>query len=1052
MVLIPKNLLGHYKPNFSNNTLSLLNEVDAYHHIQSNDYTKKVTQEIQHRFKNGLVNGFSGDEKKPYNKAKSQGFESVTFSIRSPRKKGSKVEHTNIINLDIDENTFQELTDFRKLIHDGKVEFARACAYSVSGVYNGSMWMNVWCDITSANYSEHKELFKLLGLTSASSKSKIAEELHIAYNDLLKYELSAFDINFSRRSHVQPRYLSHDADVYVDLNAKKFTLEELYDFKLKSEKQKREIQRKQIENGTPSILGDWVSICDYFATEKINEAKEDVSPLGRMYCFHFGCRANLLGIEKSVLIEHIKEKFAENGKAFTDYYQEQLLSPYKSYKDSFGISAKLLHKIDEVLISLNDDERLNDKAEELDALLQKHGKIELIANCGIGKNYASVHGIAEHYKERTQEKTVIVVSNNQKAKKDACQYELPYLTGERLNEAIAEGHDIWKEFADSDVIVCNQNQFPKLALYIESRGEKCLAILDEAQTIPQAYKEGTSKKLLAAVNRTAREIIVMTGTPKDYFQELGFERVRVLSKHAEINIVVRERQKNWLLDLGQVYQDYQDQDKMLLVKYNNKKALGSAKEYLIKKFGLKDENVLVIHSDISKNDRAKFEDKLNNDKLNSFAEYVKVVLCTSAINEGIDIYSEREIILVNFERTGLFAPDELVQFADRWRVKDEVKTLICYFSVIDQKERGFNTYIPGVMFEELYSLYKNVCKGLNDTLSKSPNYSHKALISLKNRFSDECKYIYFDDNLMCYYPDAIAIMIEIENTWLSKCTCTEGMKYIKDNFNYFNIKFDKLSYEFDESEKALAQEVEQNEKINRKKAKDIYASLYNTDKNILFQAILRACEDADVKKHIEKSITYGHQAQELIDKFPELFNKYISIGKQLVKRDAQLKYFLLEDEEVDVLVLNNNSIRSEQGFNDIHTGIKLHTLLMLLDYSQANPEHKIMTREQEKEAHRLNNFVESYPMNEYFTQDEIVKLVQTHYRRNGKMFKVTKQNAMCLVKAFFKLEHTRFGGQKKIYTYSAIEKKGMNDFLMELGLKDTSLIMERIEENLRALL
>ena len=153
-----------------------------------------------------------------------------------------------------------------------------------------------------------------------------------------------------------------------------------------------------------------------------------------------------------------------------------------------------------------------------------------------------------------------------------------------------------------------------------------------------------------------------------------------------------------------------------------------------------------------------------------------------------------------------------------------------------------------------------------------------------------------------------------------------------------------------------------------------------------------------------------------------------------------------------MLVMNDNSIRSEQGFNDVYTGLKLHILLMLLDHTQAHPEKRIMTREQEREANRLNNFIEAYPMNELFTQDEIMKLVQTHYRRNGKQFRLTKQNAMCLVKAFFKLESQRFGGQKKVMRYSAIEKKGMCDFLKEFGIKNTSLIMERIEENINALL
>ena len=229
------------------------------------------------------------------------------------------------------------------------------------------MWLNVWCDITSANYTEHKELFKLLRLSSKSSSDDIALALHGAYAELLKFQLSKLGINAgaSAKTLKQPRYLSHDPNIYINLNAKKFTLDELLEFKRSTENKKRSIERNRIEKKDYSITGDWISICDWFAQTKLE--KQDAFENKRMYCFYFGCQANKIGVSQEQVLSHIAEKFAKHDETFTNEYKEQVLSAYASYPDEHGTSAKLLHTIDEIQIKLSAGERLNDKAQGIAA-------------------------------------------------------------------------------------------------------------------------------------------------------------------------------------------------------------------------------------------------------------------------------------------------------------------------------------------------------------------------------------------------------------------------------------------------------------------------------------------------------------------------------------------------------------------------------------------------------------------------------------------------------------------------------------------------------------
>lgn len=1026
--------VGLYLPNFKSNHNPLIDELEAYRIIQTENIDSTI--HIQEKFKKELSADWEGYDKSEYKKLKEQSFQSVTFSLSSPRFRNTKnIRHTNLINLDLDEEDKQTLDAFREKIRNNEVDFARACALSVSGVHSGAFWMNVKCEITQANYADNKELFDLLQLSSGSDEKKVIDRLHKEYNNFLQSELSKYGISFHRRSYTQPRFLSNDSNCYVNINARVITLDELLHFVKSNEKRKRNIERKQVATKQVAPIGDWIGMCEYFANEK-----QDHKEGNRMFCFRFGFKANRLGIKQEQVIAYL-EKALES--VWCEEYKEQALSAYSTYEDQNEKDKKLLHKIDSIQINLKEDERVSDKSEEIDKLLQKHKKIELIADCGIGKNYAFINHISKLYYERTGQKTVMVLSLNLKVYGDAKEYNVPYLTSESLKQ----GESIWEEIDNSHLVLCNQNQFARLAYYLTGRNEKCLTVIDEVQTLTKAYRQSTSKKLLSAIDSVQDEICVMTGTPKPYFHSLGFTRVKVNSYKDTTTVIVRQFDKNWIHSLGDLVEDYNPKETIILAKYDSIPKLYTAKDFLLKSKGLKDEEVVIIHSGQSKDERANFEDRLYSDKRNSFAENVRVVLCTSAMNEGISIHSTREIIPVVFNRTGFFEIDDFLQFLDRDRKRGNSKNPItkkafCYFPHIDHAPRGFNSFMPAYQFEEQLSLYNDLCKVMNKQFNQNPCYSERAITSLQNTFSDEQKLIYYDVIEKSYKPDVIGLMVLTEKQWMNRCTCNEGFEHIVNNYNHIEVKFDNLSHEIDEVESEMLEALEENEKLTRAKAKEVYLDLYQKDKELLFQAILRACDSLG----IEKLASHSKQAKELTERFPELFDKYLSIGKQIVQREQKLKYYLLNDEECEnVLVNDSNSFLSEQRFNAFLEGKKMHLLLMLLDIARDYPESKLITQQQAKEACRLEKYINSYPLEEYLTQSEIVAMTKEKYKRNSKNFKLTKQNAMMLLNTFFQVDSQRFGANG-VRMYAAIKPKSFSDFLREGGLENNAEIVKRLED------
>ena len=1027
MVKNPKNL-RNYGEYFSNT--QKVSEAYIYSQIRENPEIRAKTIQIQKDWKKELTSKFEKATKKLYQRDKKKNFQSVTFSIISDRGDTIPIEHTNLICLDIDRNTKNELNAFREKIITGNIPFVRSSGLSVSGIYNGSMWATFECEITELSYTSDEEMFKLLRIHPNAQKSEIQAKLHQAYVDYLKWYLEDTEgiIIPPNNNPKQPRYISSDPNLYVNFDAQLVTKEALLQFIkereafITKERIKRINQSKgsaQAELRSANNPQRWIKFCTDYSHDKGAPFKEHK----RMFLFYFGTHANMLGVPKEEALNHVERLFEDVPEDFDADYREQLLYPYKKYNYDFGIKSRLLRIVkNELVINLDKGQRLSSAKDKLFEFIMSNKKTEVIAPCGVGKNFTIYNLLANDYFKKTGEKTIIVLSLNKKVVKDHKAYGLPYITGEYLKNS-NNPKDVWNEALQSNVILVNQNMLPSLLNKFPEEAKPWI-VIDEVQTITKAYKLNTSTDLTRAIEEKDLKVMVMTGTPRPYFEVLGFKRALVKRDNDNVDVKVRKCDKNWLLSLAKLIRDNSQNDTLLIVKKNDKKALHKAKNYLLKERLLTEDQINIIHSDISIKESKGYMEKLLNDQKESFYNRVKLVLTTSAINEGVDIHSERKVTLVTFLKNSLFDPFEFVQFTARWRGTHQNREAIIYAPKIETPQKGFKRHIPEEDFQDLLEEYNSICDLLNKKLDikKERKGRYKHFNNL-----DTGKYATLTDK--GYKVNYIALLVECEERYLNKCTILEGIEFLNDNYKEFNISVDIEEHTFTEIEVEEANEFCKGQIQNREDAKKLLIKLRREHPQALYQAIKWA-DDPDAKQG--KLFNYNHSDQ-LIKEHPQLFNEYLDICKRyIVKREK----FLLDNLDLNIkdresIIIEGDSFRSEESYKSFIEGLQLHQLL--LEYELGGLKNK---RGLNFDALGLIRLIDDIPLNEKMSQSEIYKIFANHFPSKHKRRLLNKQMCMRVFKAKFEYTTSRTGKNKGI-EYTATAQKLLQLFLEEYKLEKT---------------
>lgn len=315
----------NFYDNLSSKNAKQIDIYDVYADIGTDKF-KSGTNYIHQKWEQALQFGFDDNEKEDYQKDKKNKLSCIVFSGCYDRYKSleeqTDVKHSGRMNMDIDMNNKLELDEFCNLVKSNKIPFIEACAKSVSGKYNGSLWINLLIQIPDSLDSIDSFLVDKLHLTPENYVSKLHSTYYEMVTDLLFKE---FKIVAGKTKDVKRlRYLSHDSDIYINYEAKYLDLKLLKAWLniVPADKMQEEIEN-QFENED-----DLFKIAVKYAENKVGKCIP-----GNIHNFvtYFCIITNRMGIPEKDAKKFVEEKLKVN---ITTNCVE---FPYKAYRNDFGV-------------------------------------------------------------------------------------------------------------------------------------------------------------------------------------------------------------------------------------------------------------------------------------------------------------------------------------------------------------------------------------------------------------------------------------------------------------------------------------------------------------------------------------------------------------------------------------------------------------------------------------------------------------------------------------------------------------------------------------------
>jgi putative DNA primase/helicase len=315
----------NYYDSLTSKTATKKDIFDIYIDISQGTFQKQ-TDFIQNKWEQELQFGFDNNQKTEYQDDKKNMLPCVVFSGCYDRYKSieeqTAVQHSGRMNMDIDMNNRIELDEFNKVVLSGRIPFIEACGKSVSGKFNGSMWINVLIELPKS-YNELTEyIIDKLKLKEDNYISKIHTTYYEFFSDLLYKELKIVAGNTKEVKRL--RYLSHDSDIFINYEAKYLDLKMLETWLkiLPTKNMEEEINNEFAEED------DLFKIAVKYAENKVGKC---VSGNIHNYVFYFCVITNRMGIPEKDAKKFVEEKLKVEVKTNCVEF------PYKSYRNDFGV-------------------------------------------------------------------------------------------------------------------------------------------------------------------------------------------------------------------------------------------------------------------------------------------------------------------------------------------------------------------------------------------------------------------------------------------------------------------------------------------------------------------------------------------------------------------------------------------------------------------------------------------------------------------------------------------------------------------------------------------
>jgi len=224
-----------------------------------------------------------------------------------------------------------------------------------------------------------------------------------------------------------------------------------------------------------------------------------------------------------------------------------------------------------------------------------------------------------------------------------------------------------------------------------------------------------------------------------------------------------------------------------VVKVQNKKSIRVLRDTLINQYSYNPDDIVLLYSEKHIKESKQYERLKNSSaKSDSFAQNVKIVICTSFINEGVNIYEKkRQIEFVNWSRSGYFDPSDLIQFTGRWRDAKN-RTCFCYCPAsaanqerINDKHSYLAKYYSLVSTSKAKAAYYN-------TVNDSGNI--ELVEGLTNLLDLDNKFVQYSKKLECYIINETEIIKECEKLRLQYFTTDTALEEI-NTLEGFNVVY-----------------------------------------------------------------------------------------------------------------------------------------------------------------------------------------------------------------------------------------------------------------------
>ncbi len=504
----------------------IVGRFELYDMIKGNSF-KKETLSIRERFTDEIKEGFTNG-KKTYQDNKFIVLCTTNFTGYVDLSQGAKLPntHSGIINLDIDENTPEELRHFREIVLP-KIVFIEAAITSVSGNVTGAMSINTKIQIPS-DYKAFKRsaAFKMIkkgikkGLFSGdiSRRGNWIDTLHKTYHYVITYlfkQLSTPIKIGSAKDLKRTRYLTHDPNIYVNKNASQFDLSELAkNLHFAIEAVKKEAPVNHLEKFTTNInTSDSFVFAEQYALTKEGEC---VDGNKHLFAKSYAIACNLLGVEHDTAYAAFIDKFGFEVTSNAFSY------PYQKYKNSFGAWE---HKVRKKTIShlrLKFNEYLSECFERdlssIEHFISQHKQMYFHAPTGGGKSYASnLHLIPLLEKLYPNHDILFLTPLEILTKEFAGKFDgfTAIVGGDDYENA--KTVDLYK-----NKYLCTFKQAGELLKRLREKNgnlEKVILVVDEMhEFINSAYQRIAHLRLYL---EEAKKVIGLTATPHDFvFQDI----------------------------------------------------------------------------------------------------------------------------------------------------------------------------------------------------------------------------------------------------------------------------------------------------------------------------------------------------------------------------------------------------------------------------------------------------------------------------------------------------------------------------------------------------